>query len=338
MGRMKVGANVEGCIEHARRYDHMRQHSGQHLISRVFFDKLNLDTVGFHMGEAVSTIDLDGEMPPAESLRDIEIELNKLVMKNISISSNIVSAEEFKRLCFDKNSKCLAHSKLPGNTEDIRLVEIQGMDLNPCCGTHVSNTGEIGIIKIVGAKRVKKNTRIEFLCGLRGVRDYIEKDILLSSISVSFSTGWRKVGEMVEKLSDENISLHKENKLLGDKLNAYTAERLAIPDSSIGRFSIVKKLVGDVDLAALRNLAGEIRKNNDVIILFGGLKPNPGLIFACSKDVPVDMGKVLKEAAVVMGAHGGGGEDFAQGGGGNGEMVQSALDKAEVLVKEKLEE
>jgi alanyl-tRNA synthetase len=100
----------------------------------------------------------------------------------------------------------------------------------------------------------------------------------------------------------------------------------------------VKKVVEDVDAAALRNLAEEIRKNNDLIILFGGLTPEPGLVFACSKGVPVCMGEILKEAAVVMGAHGGGGEDFAQGGGGNAEMIQDALDKAEALVKEKLQE
>jgi len=337
-GSLEKGTAVDCRVEYERRYDHMRQHSGQHLLSRLFVDILDLDTVGFHMGEAVSTIDLDGEMPSAESLKNIDIESNKLIMKNLAISSSVVSAEEFKKLCSDKSSNCLPHLKFSGNVEDVRLVEIHGMDLNPCCGTHVSNTGEIGIIKITGAKRVKKNSRIEFLCGLRGIRDYIEKDMLLNTLALSFSTGWSEVGEMVKKLSDENAAIRKENKVLDDKLIALRAEQLSIPDSSIGSFSIIKKIVKDIDAEALRNLAGEIKKTNKVIVLFGVLKPAPGLVFACSEGVSVSMGRILKEAAAVMGAHGGGGGDFAQGGGGNGEMIQDALDKAESLIKEELEE
>ncbi|MDZ7859325.1 MAG: DHHA1 domain-containing protein [Candidatus Krumholzibacteriota bacterium] len=335
-GRLKEGEDVEGVIEKERRYDHMRQHSGQHLLSRVFLDILDLETVGFHIGESASTIDLDGKMPSAENFKTIELEVNKLIMKNIAISVNTVSPGEYNRLRADSNSKCPSCSKISEKTEDIRLVEIEGVDVNPCCGTHVANTGEIGIIKITGIKRVNKNSRIEFLCGMRGMRDYIEKDLLLNSIALSFSTGWKEVGNIACKLSDENAKLRVENKTLNDKLNDYRARQLAVPDSSVGGFSIVKKIVEDAEVSDLRNLAGEIRKNNDIIILLGSLKPKPAIVFACSEGVPLSMGSVLKESASVMGAGGGGGEDFAQGGGGNGDLLRGALDKAEELVRKGL--
>ncbi len=335
-GRLKEGEIVEGVIEEGRRYDHMRQHSGQHLLSRVFLDILDLETVGFHIGESVSTIDLDGKMPSAESRKTIELEVNKLIMENIAVSVHTVSSGEYNRLCADRSSKCPPLSKVSEKNEDIRLVEIKGVDLNPCCGTHVANTGEIGIIKITGVKRVNKNTRIEFLCGMRSVRDYIEKDLLMNSIALSFSTEWKEVGNIACKISDENDQLRAESKALNDKLNDYRARQLAVPDSSVGRFSIVKKIVEDVEPADLRNIAGEMRKNNDFIILLGSLKPKPAIVFACSEGVPLSMGTVLKESASVMGARGGGGEDFAQGGGGDGDLMRGALDKAEELVKKGL--
>jgi alanyl-tRNA synthetase len=218
----------------------------------------------------------------------------------------------------------------------VRIVEIEGFDSATCCGTHVRSTGEIGMLKILGMERVKANTRVEFICGARAVRDYAAKHRLLASVASGVSTDWREIGRIVEKLGEDGKACRKKNEELARELAGFRAQGLSQATSTAGGFDIVKRLFSDGDAASLKETATKIREMGKKIVLFGLAGSNPALIFACSPAVPLNMGELMKKSAALVGARGGGGKDFAQGGGGDGSRIAEALDDAERRIKETL--
>jgi alanyl-tRNA synthetase len=365
-GDLRTGDIVEGYIDGKRRLDHMQHHTGQHLLSRVFLDRCALATVSFHLGEETCTIDLEGEVPSAEELSAVEGIANDLIFKNLPVSSRVVSADEFERMAMGgggrasegERSTCdesgqsslgmdegevsgrrlrphvpLLRSRLPEGVDRVRIVEIEGVDAATCCGTHVRATGEIGIIKILGLERTRGSSRVEFLCGGRAVRDYGAKHELLSAVAAGQSADWRDLPRLVEKASRENRELRKRCEELGRELAAFRAVELSKPTGSIGGYDVVKRVFSSQDVVALRETASTIRETGKTIVLFGLSGPTPALLFACSPGVPVDMGDLMRKVAGTIGARGGGGKDFAQGGGGDGSRVAEAVDEAERRVR-----
>ncbi len=330
-GAFGKGELVKGRIDWERRFDHMQQHSGQHLLSRVFLDDFGLATIGFHLGERTCTIDLDGEEVTASQIERAERKANDAIFNNIPIADRTVSRDEYESI-----SGGGIRSRLPEDVDEIRIVEIEGLDLSTCCGTHVRSTGEIGVVKILKVDRAKGGPRVEFVCGGRALADYAAKHAALSSLAGLFSTDWRELERVVGKLMDEGRSQRKRLNELESELARQSAEELSEPTASAGGYGIVKRLFDSGEVSQLRETATGIREKGGMIVLFGLGGAKPALIFACSKEVPIDMGEVLKSSAQIIGARGGGGKDFAQGGGGDGGRIADALDEAERLVKEKL--
>jgi alanyl-tRNA synthetase len=330
-GAFGKGDRVEGRIDRERRFDHMQQHSGQHLLSRVFLDDFGLATIGFHLGERACTIDLDGEEVTAGQAEQVERKVNDAIFGNIPIADRTVSRDEYEKI-----SGGGVRSRLPDDVEEIRIVEIEGIDRSTCCGTHVRSTGEIGIVKILKVDRAKGGPRVEFVCGGRALADYTAKHAALSSLAGLFSTDWRELERVVGKLMDEGRSQRKRLSELESELARQSAEELSEPTASAGGYGIVKRLFETGEASQLRETVTGIREKGGMIVLFGLGGEKPALIFACSKGVPLDMGGILKSAAQLIGARGGGGKDFAQGGGGDGSRIEEALDEAERLIKEKL--
>ncbi len=330
-GSFTGGDKVEGKVDWKRRFDHMQQHSGQHLLSRVFLDDHGLRTIGFHLGERTCTIDLGGESVTEEQCSSVEQRCNELIWKNISIADRTVSRDEYEKI-----SSGDVRSRLPDDVEEVRIVEISELDRSTCCGTHVKATGEIGIIKILRVERVKGGPRIEFVCGGRALYDYAGKHAMLSALAGRFSTDWTELECVIDKLSDENKTHRKRIEELGTELARFRASELSQPTATIGDYCVVKRLFDDEDAGALRETANEVRGQGKTIVLFAAAAPKPSLIFACSKDVPLDMGELLKRSASIAGMKGGGGGDYAQGGGGSGKGLEQALDEAESMIREML--
>jgi len=333
-GSFSPGREVTGIIDFKRRFDHMQQHTGQHLLSRVFVDMFQLSTVGFHMGDSVSTIDLEGDTPSEDILEKAERNANRLIYENLSVRFSNVTPEQFGRISREKDYK--PRSDIPLEADRVRLVEVEGVDINACCGTHTGRTGEVGIIKITGTERVRGNTRIEFLCGYRALADYLEKDRIVSSIASFSSTSVSGIGEAFRKLAEENKMLGKEIKSLRQKIASTRAEQLDA-DGEIGGHSLVKKVLEDVDPGMLGTMAGDMREEGMEIVLLGVGGDKPALVFACSPGIDMDMSEILNEAAGIMDARGGGSRDFARGGGGDATRLKETLDRGEKLVRERLE-
>lgn len=338
-GELERGGRVEGHVEWSRRFDHMQQHSGQHLLSRVFLRELGLRTVGFHLGERTCTIDLAGDVPSQAAMKEIESHVNELIWRNVPVADRIVGKEEYERMQEGEEKPAAGEmrSRLPDGVKQVRIVEIADIDNSTCCGTHTRATGEIGIMKILGPERVKGNCRVEFICGGRALRDYGERKQTLDGIALSFSADWRELGKIIEKLSAENRTLRKKSEELKSELAGFRAAELTSPGVSIAGVDLVRKVFDESDTGALRDMALKIKDEGGKVVLFGVRAPKPGLIFSCSPDVSLDMGAVMKASAPVMGARGGGGRDFAQGGGGDGGRIDEALDRAEKDIREVLE-
>lgn len=335
-GTLEAGTEVEGRIDAERRRDHTVQHTGQHLLSRVLLESFGLRTVGFHLGEKSSTIDLEGPEPSEEALAAAERLVNVEVMKDTPVSTRIVGRSEYEAMAAGGAGKEM-RTRLPEGVEEVRVVEIEGVDVSSCCGTHCRSTGEIGIVKITRTEKVRGNTRAEFLCGLRACDDYAAKQEVLYAIASAFSTDWRETAEGVERLMAENKSLRREASALAREVAGLRAADAGEPDFVAGGIGVYVRELEDADAGSVREMVNSMKDEPGRVILFGTGAPSPALVFACSEDAGIDMGSVMKEAAEAMGARGGGRGSFAQGGGGDPALLGKALETAAGLVRKELE-
>ena len=194
---LEVGAKVEGKIDWARRFDLMQQHSGEHMVSGVIHAKYGYDNVGFHMGSDVITVDLNGMLDEAQ-LAEIEREVNEKVWEDKEVVITYPTEEELKTL--DYRSK----KELTGK---VRIVDFPGADVCACCGTHVTHTGEIGMVKLLSVVKFRDGIRMEMICGKR-VLDYLNMvNEQNHQISVKLSAKMEKTADAVQRLQDENFRL-----------------------------------------------------------------------------------------------------------------------------------
>jgi alanyl-tRNA synthetase len=348
-GVIEADAEVEGHIDWGRRFDHMQQHSGQHLLSRVFVNLRGAATIGFHLGEEECTIDLDRADVADKDFDEAERRVNELIFKNIPVMGTIHSAEEYEAMCRDVDGPDIVsrlpekgenggmRSRLPAGASSVRVIEIEGVDRATCCGTHCRSTGEIGLVKILGMERVRQNARIKFICGGRALRDYSAKHGMLRTLASAFSTGWRELGDIVPRLVEENRELSKSCEALRTRLASSMTGEIAAPTGAVGQFALVKRIVTLAEGVSLKDIALSAREGENRIVLLGVAADTGLLAFACSPGVPLSAGELMKNCVTVMGGRGGGGKDFAQGGGGDPARVQDALDEAERMVRETLE-
>ncbi|MBU8920675.1 MAG: hypothetical protein KOO63_02335, partial [Bacteroidales bacterium] len=310
-GVLSVGETVVGEIERERRLDHTKQHSGQHLLSRVFLEMCGLQTVGFHLGEDMSTIDLDREIGP-EGMKDkVERRVNEIILENIPITSRVVLRAEYEEIREKQDEKSRIRSRLPEDVDSVRIVDVEGVDVSSCCGTHCGSTGQIGLLKITGLEKVRSGTRIEFVCGMRSLTDYSEKHVLADRLARIFTTDWRETGTAVEKLFEESRKLRKEKSELARELASHMASEMDEPDMTIGETGIFVREFDGTDPGELREMVNKIKELPGRVVLFGIRGERPGLIFACSEGVSIDMGGIMGPAATLMGARGGGRGVFA---------------------------
>ena len=188
----EVGESVSGKIDWARRFDHMQQHSGEHICSGLICERFHCDNVGFHMGADVITIDFDGVIPP-QVLPEIEAEANGAVWQNLPVRCWYPSPEELPAIPY-RSKKALAWP--------VRIVEIPGYDCCACCGTHVAATGEIGLIKLLSAVSFRGGTRIEMACGSQALALLNAVFDQNRQVSQAFSAKITETGEAARRMNE----------------------------------------------------------------------------------------------------------------------------------------
>ena len=312
------GDAVHGEIDRARRFDLMQQHTGQHILSQAFTTVQQADTVSFHLGVEVTTVDLNRAPLSEEQLDKAEALANEVVFSNRPVRARFVGREELATLPL---------RKLPQVARPIRIVEIADFDWSPCGGTHCRRTGEVGLIKIVRAERRGAETRVHFLCGGRALADYRRKNRLVLDLAARFSVGDWELADAVERLSDEARASRKQVRVLREQLLDYEAAALIAGAEKLGGARVVRQAYTDRTVDEIRHLAQRLTAEPGVIALLGrgSVGGKAQFVFARSADLPHDMNVLLRTACQTVGGGGGGRPNFAQGGGPDGARVEEAL-------------
>ncbi len=319
-----AGTEVQCEVNEPRRLDHMAQHTGQHLLSAVLADQYGLVTVGFRLGEQDTTIDLalpDAGLEPAalaETLREAELEVNRLVQGNKSVRVRSVTHQEAHELLAAGKLR-----KLPPRSGDMRLVEIEGVDLNACGGTHAGSLGEVGLVLLRETERVKQSARLHFLCGMRAVRAAHDDWAALSEASGLLTTSRSGVSGAVQRLQAECRALGKERHKLREELATNHAVQLAVAERIEDGMRLVYRCFPDRDAEYIKLLAGKLLAAvPQTIAILASTAADPATLIVASNFVsdaapqagpPVQgCSTLLREALRPFGLRGGGTAELAQ--------------------------
>jgi len=312
-------AKVHGELDWERRFDHMQQHTGQHILSQAFVTTCGAETVSFHLGEEVCTIDVDRAPITQEQVAAVEGCANQIVMGNRVVMSSFVDEAELVSVPL---------RKAPAVDGPVRIVQVAQFDWSPCGGTHVANTGEVGPIAVTRIERRKELSRIHFLCGWRALLDYARKQGVLRDLTAYLTTSEDEVLASVQRMDEEAKRLRKVATEAQAALLEYEMAGWVGEAELVGEVRIVRLAFDDRDPALLREAARRLTERRGVIALLATLKPGPQLVFARSEDVETDVGELMRTACRAVGGRGGGRPHFAQGGAPEGASVAQALDAA----------
>lgn len=291
---LEVGAEVTGTIDWERRFDHMQQHSGEHLVMGQIYQKFGYHNVGFHMGGHLVTIDLDGPVT-WEDLMEIERRTNQIICRNIPVKSWYPSPEELP------NVKYRTKKQLPW---PVRIVEFGGEDVCACCGTHVKSTGEIGLVKFVSCVKFKEGVRIEMASGRRATELYQQIFEQNRQVSQTFSAKILETGSAARKFNDL---------LTQEKYRAIGLQRKifgAIAQSYAGKERAVH-FEADLQPGQVRELADAIAEKTDTAIVYSGCDATGYSICILSKTQ--DTRALGKEVNAALNGRGGGKPGAFQG-------------------------
>jgi alanyl-tRNA synthetase len=303
-GELIAGQTVHGAIHWARRFDHMQQHTGQHVLSAAIDRLFGVRTVSFHLGAESSTIDLSRELT-REEIGSAEVEANHVVWENRAVSIRFASADEAARLPLRKES---------GREGTLRLVDVESFDLSACGGTHVERTGGIGVIAIGSIERFKGGQRVEFFCGARALRKFrTMRDVLADAVRiVSVPPG--ELPSAIEKLQLEARERQREMTSLQLELARFRAMELAASAEPLRPGRLVAAAL-DADANGLKALASAIVSTPGFISVLISRSAPSLVVVARSQDVALAANQVIAALTAKFGGRGGGKPDLAQAGG-----------------------
>lgn len=314
---------VQGCVNWPRRLDHMQQHTGQHLLSAIFQERFGLPTVSFHLGSELSTIDLRGPEPSDEILEGAERAANQVVFKDRPINVRYDTAEELAKLGVRKEVD---------RKGILRAIEIESIDLQPCGGTHLKSTGQIGLLLVRRCTKMRQDWRVEFVCGGRAGRTARHDFQRLRQISAQLNCAPEDVADAVERAFTERDTLHKQTRAALQRLaevEAVLALHSAPPPSAGVR--VFSRVFHDAQLEFLGFFATEIAKSENIVALLGRAACGH-LFFAQHPASGRDMNALLKQVFERFEGKGGGTRDFARGRLLDPANTVNALDFAQVLL------
>jgi len=295
-----TASEVDGRIDTLRRFDHMQQHTGQHLLSAVLVEMFDAATVSFHLGAESSTIDVVRALG-TEELREAERRANQIVFENRPVA-----------VSFQHSSEDLGLRKPTEREGEVRIISIQGLDRSACGGTHVRATGEIGPILLRKLDRIRGNLRIEFLCGGRAVTRARADFEALSEIARVFSAPLDDTPALVEAQREKLQEADRARRRLAAEL-AVSSGRALYAETSPGPDGIRRVLRRVEALSEEARTEAQSFVSSGPAIFLAITENPPSALLACSKDSGVHAGDVLKGALSAAGGRGGGNAALAQG-------------------------
>lgn len=301
------GNKVKIVIDWDNRLDLMQQHTGQHLLSSSFYRLFSGETIGFHLGRDYVYIDLTLDKLAPDDMEKIEILANKIICSNFDIKSYFVNETQLNKIPVRKPSTV---------SSPIRIVEIESIDYSPCGGTHLKNTGEIGMIKIRRWEKYKEGIRVEFVCGNRALKDYSWKNEYINKISMLLSAKDKKVLPKLEKFLQDKENLEKENRDLKENLAKIKANELLAEAKHMEDYKIIFKELENTGFKEISFLSAFLNNNNDRLVQIYGLinESNGQFHVSKTKDMEIDLQTIYKYVATKFDVKGGGNPGTIQGG------------------------
>jgi len=316
---------VHGQIDWPRRMDHMQQHTAQHLLSAAFIELFGFHTVSFHLGNEISTIDLDAAAIVPRHLEEAERRTNEIIFEDHVVEIRFGTAEE------------LAESGIRKKVERegiLRAIEIDGFDRQPCGGTHLARTGQAGLLLIRKLERSRDRWRVEYVAGYRALAAARADFSTLTQAATLLSCALADVPAGITKSIEDRRALSTANKRLEEHLATLEARDLlqqhpdapspapssaaiAAPNggASASRSDNIRLIVAtppDATPAYLSLLAAKLATEKNVIALLVS-RESGHVVAARSQDLTPDLGAILRESLQEFGGKGGGAKHFAQG-------------------------
>ena len=326
---LPVGA-VDGCVDWPRRFDHMQQHTGQHLLSAAFIELFGFQTKSFHLGRLTSTIDLEAPSLTPRQLEDAERRTNEIIFEDREVAVRFGTAQE------------LAEAGIRKTVERegvLRAIEVEGFDRQPCGGTHLARTGQAGLLLIRKLERSRNLWRVEYVAGYRALSAARADFGILTQAGSLLTCATSEVPTAIAKLTEERRGQHTAGKKMEERLAQLEAREL-LEKLSAGSASdslrIVAATLNDATASYLGILAAKLIAESNVVALVGS-RAAGHVVFAQSKGSSSahDLGALLRETLKDFGGKGGGSKDFAQGSVPNAADLEQVVQRAQKSLSSK---
>jgi len=300
---------VEGKVDFNKRFDHMQQHSGQHILSAACKKLFGIETVAFHLGKEESTIDLKVADLPRESLDKIEYVTNSIIQENRPIEARFFQREEVEIHFLQK---------VPSDQTVIRMVHISDFDLSACCGTHPFRTGEIGLIKIVHTEKYKGMIRLSFVCGQRALRRVQAEHHLLQEVCRKLKTNQEQLASKLTLSLEELAEIKKLSRGYYQRMLKFEAEQMVKYESFyLGELQVDFYFLktDQRNIQELKDLAKTLIEKEHRFVLFVYGSPDhlqQQWILAMSDSIPLSIKGMIQNLIDKYEGKGGGSNVFGQ--------------------------
>ncbi len=329
LDRPLAAERVRGRVDAERRRDHVQQHHGQHLLSKAFVETAAAQTISFHLGGEIVTIDLD-RLVTADQARTAERRANEVVWQARPVRVVVLSPAQARAEGLEPPE---------GVAGDVRVVDAEGFDRQPCGGTHPRSTAEVGVVVVTGLERYKSGTRVSFVCGHRALAAIARRQETLDRLVGILSAPLDELPAVARKTRDDLAeSDRRARALLGRALEGDARRLLAeargdgSPPTTASPALVVASFDGWPP-EDLRLLASRITALAPAVALLGSRADKAHLVFAQSEGLPHDVPALLKKAVEHLGGRGGGRGNLAQGGGDRLDRLDEALAQAALSLK-----
>jgi alanyl-tRNA synthetase len=301
-----LSGEVEGVLNWERRFDHMQQHAGQHILTAAFVELFDLPTVSFHLGSDTVTIDLQTSAVTEDQLAAAEKRANEIILENRDILTKWVTMEEANTYPLRKALKVEG---------DIRLVIIPDYDYNGCGGTHPTSTGQVQAIKILATEKMKQNIRVHFVCGKRVLQTLHLQNNVLTNVAKQISVPKEDAAIALQKVMATAKATEKALADAQDELLTFEANAL-LADAEQNNKETIIQLFPERSMQQLQKLAKLLTaKENVKVALVGEFEEKYQIVVARGNAQAISMKNVMQTILPLIDGKGGGSDQLAQGGG-----------------------
>lgn len=316
-----IGPNLSCRVDWVRRYDHMQQHTGQHLLTRCFLKSADVNTVGFSLGADYSYIELDSDSISEADRLEVEEMANRLIAEALPISVRWIERDQLHALGIRARG-------LSETIRHVRVIEIDGFDGTACGGTHLKNTAEIGPLRITGIERIRGHQRVFFLCGSRAHEDHRKKTRVLDAVCRELSTSIDELHRVIQGKVSTVKGMAKVIQTLRGELAKHLAASLIQDAKTRREIRLVTHVVEGWGMNEITALANEVASQGKAVALIGSKADKAVVAFASSPDSGVDVSKLMSVSTKAVGGKGGGKPILARGGCPDPSRLDELLNKA----------